>query len=178
MTREEAQIIIGNIPITQETMDNCYSVTEYQMAKTMAVKALEQESMREFTKEESKAYSKALDKIYKPTGFNVFNEPCGDSVSRQAVINLVRGCNSALEEPRIFNCHNAGVKFEQYITELPSVQPKAKKGHWIELPKALNPNENPCKCSECGHILSFMNYYPKSNYCPNCGAEMKGGAEK
>lgn len=51
-------------------------------------------------------------------------EPCEDAVSRQAVINLVRGCNSALEEPRIFNCHNAGIKFEQYITELPSVQSK------------------------------------------------------
>lgn len=39
-------------------------------------KALEQEPMREFTEEEAKAYSKALDKMYKPTGFNVFDEPC------------------------------------------------------------------------------------------------------
>lgn len=44
--------------------------------------------------------------------------------------------------------------------------------YWIELPKALNPNENPCKCSSCGHILSFMNYYPKSKYCDDCGARM------
>lgn len=48
------------------------------------------------------------------------------------------------------------------------------KGEWIELPKALNPNENPCECSKCGHILSFMNGYPKSNFCPNCGADMRG----
>lgn len=39
-------------------------------------KYAEQEPMREFTEEEAKAYSKALDKMYKPTGFNVFNEPC------------------------------------------------------------------------------------------------------
>ena len=52
-------------------------------------------------------------------------------------------------------------------------EPQDKVGKWIELPKALNPNENPCKCSNCGHILSFMNYYPKSNYCPNCGAKME-----
>jgi NADH pyrophosphatase NudC (nudix superfamily) len=51
------------------------------------------------------------------------------------------------------------------------VQP-VTHAYWIELPKALNPNENPCKCSNCGHILSFMNYYPKSKYCPNCGARM------
>jgi len=56
------------------------------------------------------------------------------------------------------------------IIEALSQEPKS--GKWIELPKALNPNENPCKCSECGHILSFMNYYPKSNFCPNCGAKM------
>lgn len=45
--------------------------------------------------------------------------------------------------------------------------------HWIELPKALNPNENPYKCSNCGHILSFMNGYPKSKYCDTCGAKME-----
>lgn len=49
--------------------------------------------------------------------------------------------------------------------------------YWIELPKALNSNENPCKCSNCDHILSFMNYYPKSKYCPNCGARMDGDKE-
>lgn len=50
---------------------------------------LEQEPMREFTEEETKAYSKTLDKMYKPMGFNVFNEPCGDAISRQAVINAI-----------------------------------------------------------------------------------------
>lgn len=57
--------------------------------------------------------------------------------------------------------------------ETADVQPVIH-AHWIELPKAMNPNENPCKCSNCGHILSFMNYYPKSKYCPNCGARMDG----
>lgn len=45
--------------------------------------------------------------------------------------------------------------------------------HWIELPKTLNSNENPCKCSNCGHILSFYNGYPKSKYCDTCGAKME-----
>ena len=47
------------------------------------------------------------------------------------------------------------------------------KGEWIELPKAFDSRELPCKCSLCGHILSFMNYYPKSNFCPDCGADMR-----
>jgi len=50
---------------------------------------------------------------------------------------------------------------------------KQKKGKWIDLSKALDNRENPCKCSICNHVLSFMNYYPKSNYCPNCGADMR-----
>lgn len=57
-----------------------------------------------------------------------------------------------------------------------TVEPQT--GKWIELPKALNQNENPCECSNCGHILSFMNGYPKSNYCPNCGAKMEVKGDK
>lgn len=52
-------------------------------------KALSQEPMREFTEEEAKAYSKALDKMYKPTGFNVFNEPCDDAVSREELLKAI-----------------------------------------------------------------------------------------
>lgn len=42
MTNEEAQIIIGNIPIKPEALDDCYDITEYQEAKTMAIQALAQ----------------------------------------------------------------------------------------------------------------------------------------
>lgn len=45
MTNEQAQIIIGNIPI--DGQDECYSIAEYQEAKTMAIKALEQEPKTE-----------------------------------------------------------------------------------------------------------------------------------
>ena len=41
MTREEAIIILGNIPI--DGKDKCYSIAEYQEAKTMAIEALKQE---------------------------------------------------------------------------------------------------------------------------------------
>lgn len=42
MTKEEVQIIIGNMPIKPEVLDDCYDVTEYQAAKAMAIKALDQ----------------------------------------------------------------------------------------------------------------------------------------
>ena len=43
MTKEEAQIVIGNIPIKPEILDDCYDITEYQEAKAMAIEALEQQ---------------------------------------------------------------------------------------------------------------------------------------
>ena len=38
MTNEEASIIIGNIPING---DGCYSISEYQQAKAIAIQSLE-----------------------------------------------------------------------------------------------------------------------------------------
>lgn len=65
-----------------------------------------------------------------------------------------------------------------FIENLPAADVQlVVHAYWIELPKALNPNENPCKCSNCGHVLSFMNYYPKSKYCDDCGARMDGNTK-
>jgi len=47
------------------------------------------------------------------------------------------------------------------------------KGQWIKI-------ENGYKCSECGHIMdkvlsvSGELIYQYSNYCPDCGADMRG----
>ena len=43
MTNKKAQIVIGNIPIKPEVLDDCYDITEYQEAKAMAIKALDQQ---------------------------------------------------------------------------------------------------------------------------------------
>lgn len=40
MTREETAVIIGNIPINEG--DDCYTIAEYQEAKAMAIKELNQ----------------------------------------------------------------------------------------------------------------------------------------
>lgn len=57
------------------------------------------------------------------------------------------------------------------------VQP-VKHGHWVELPKELNPNELPCQCSNCKHVVSFYYGYPKSKFCDECGAKMDGDADE
>jgi hypothetical protein len=90
-------------------------------------------------------------------------EPCGDAISRQAVINLIRGCNN-LKEPPIFDSHNSGVIFEHYITKLSSVNPQEPKtGHWIDREVY---DADRWKCSECGRTEPY-----KEKYC-HCGAKM------
>lgn len=48
------------------------------------------------------------------------------------------------------------------------IQPKAKVGHWIKVVEVYLPYI----CSECDKPE-----FRKSNYCPNCGAEMMGVEE-
>ena len=88
-------------------------------------------------------------------------EPCEDAVSRQAVLKEF--------EKGTENLYGR-------IDKLPSVQPKAKTGHWIRLPKNGLSGLPWYECSECEkeRCIAMLRDF---NYCPNCGAEMKGGAE-
>ncbi len=56
------------------------------------------------------------------------------------------------------------------LESLPSAQPERKKGEW-----RLFDGPNWYRCSECGAVrrqISFM-----ENFCPNCGADMRGGQD-
>ena len=123
MTREEASIIIGNIPING---DECYTISEYQQAKAMAIKALEH-----------------------PERNVVAIVPCGDTISRQAVLDIV---NNPLN-----------IRVDEIIKKLPPVTPQQKTAHWIHF-------ANSDDCSGCG--WSTGKYISPSDYCPKCGARM------
>lgn len=56
--------------------------------------------------------------------------------------------------------------FEEKLKSMPTIDAEpVKHGKWIEYPIADGMNQ----CSECG-VLRFG----ESNYCPNCGAYMRG----
>lgn len=64
------------------------------------------------------------------------------------------------------------------IEALPSVTPKQKMGHWIEIAQ-YSDGAHKMECSECksyifdiGSVNSFI-VKNKYKYCPNCGAEMR-----
>ena len=79
MTNEEAQIIIGNIPIKPEVLDDCYDITEYQEAKAMAIKALEQTDKIEESNFSTEQYKADLQAAY-DCGYN-----CGYADARNDI---------------------------------------------------------------------------------------------
>lgn len=55
------------------------------------------------------------------------------------------------------------------VKALPTIEPK--RGEWIY---QFRDSENEeYKCSECGYPQGF-----ESNFCPNCGAKMKGADDE
>ena len=53
-------------------------------------------------------------------------------------------------------------------------QPEPQEGHWIRRDCGLDVE---CKCSACGYkdfVSPHDTYWFKRNYCPNCGADMRG----
>ena len=59
------------------------------------------------------------------------------------------------------------------IEDMPTIQPKRIKGHWID-------GESQCgiKCSKCGcpvddfcHSIDYIDLDYAPNFCPNCGSD-------
>ena len=84
-----------------------------------------------------------------------------DLISRQAAINAIRG------EIEI----NGYSHVVDVLEQLPSAQ---RTGRWIYNDEAY-PGGNPYghyECDQCGEYVPH-----KTNYCPNCGADMRGGQD-
>ena len=73
--------------------------------------------------------------------------------------------------------------------DLADYVPKADRpqGEWVEKTKFHNADDDPiieewqsAKCSVCGkyHTTPYLYYFDDYNYCPNCGARMKGADDE
>ena len=102
----------------------------------------------------------------------------GDLISRQAAIDTVMEFMPSLTTPdgcgqfdrEIFEAQEMFVDIGQALNKLPSAQPERKKGKWI--PHEDEDGEHyGDKCSECGEW--YVMPYGKTNFCPNCGADMR-----
>jgi len=123
--------------------------------------------MRDATFEERESIDKYIKSISKPTGVKfgaLEQEPSGDCISRQAVLDEAFEVDTK-EYGRI---EVVGV---DAIDALPSVKPQT--GHWILLDECSNSGYY---CSECQKKVvkeGWSNTVKKIKYCPNCGARME-----
>ncbi len=87
-------------------------------------------------------------------------QPCEDCISREEVLHILE-CNKHV--------------YVEDVEELPSVTPELIKGQWLEVIDETDSSGRKknwhYKCSICGNEDSGWGEY---NYCPICGAEMKG----
>ena len=88
-----------------------------------------------------------------------------DTISRQAVIDLLKqmrkdGDMVPWEGKNVFD----------RIRKLPPAQPKRKKGQWIDKSNGIEGAWN--YCSVCGE--QAIDLY---DFCPNCGADMRGNED-
>lgn len=101
-------------------------------------------------------------------------EPCGDCISRQAVLDYLDKMPSELttDGRRMVRRRT----LEEYISDtLPSVTPQPKSGHWIAVTNGRGGHE----CSLCHEYASSYKDGDErlTKYCPSCGAKMKGDKE-
>lgn len=123
---------------------------------------------------------------------------CVDLISRQAAIDVIiedKICDDSL---KIMTALGDGDKAEtvnmtcdrhaKMLINLPSAQPERKKGEWDY--EKINSYTDRTYCPECGSQAPFVyvadDHYGrlahgeirKTNFCPNCGADMRGADDE
>ena len=58
-------------------------------------------------------------------------------------------------------------EIEEYVKQMPTIEPERKKGVWIRYGAYYDAIE--CECSRCGQILT-MHGGDCLGYCPRCGS--------
>lgn len=117
---------------------------------------------------ESEKYEKAFDDGYEngyaQARFDYGQQPCKDCISREEAIRIA-------EQGQI-----QGFEWQlRKLCTLPSVTPQRPKGHWIPIHPLQEDDEGAYMCSNCEH--GDWDCDTSYNYCPFCGADMRGGEE-
>ena len=160
MTNEKALEILKSIEILSfRDKKRKYFMRDVWQAQKVAIKALEQQQ-------------DVHDTCKKCIEFSEFKQTSEDCVSRDDVdayiAKLMSGYLYDEERTRL-------EEFSAYLWELPSVTPQQRIGHWEYVQYDNNPNIGNWHCSECRGICTEMHSIKDAyNYCPNCGADMRG----
>lgn len=73
--------------------------------------------------------------------------------------------------------HDAIDCVQRKIKNAPTIEAEpVRHGRWIEPEEYTGHTE--WHCSYCGDVVCTICGYPSANYCPNCGAKMRGEADE
>ena len=88
-----------------------------------------------------------------------------DLISRQAAIDALQKCRKHCIDP--FDSYHIDIQdAENQLSKVPTIQPKPHEGRWVD-----------GRCNKCGGQAPFWamaSTYYESDFCPHCGAKMKG----
>ena len=92
-----------------------------------------------------------------------------DLISRQAAID------ETWKEPEYTDPLNVLTEIRDRLMALPTIEPERKKGKWID---AVLPNDSGGLqvqvCDQCNTFFPLAYTGGGHNFCPNCGANMRG----
>ena len=100
-----------------------------------------------------------------------------DLIDRQAAIDAI---DKIFPADPMRNDYTQGITCgaalaTEYIKQLPSAEQERKNGKWID---AVIPNDNRellCQvCDQCNTFFPLAYTGGGHNFCPNCGADMRG----
>jgi hypothetical protein len=95
-------------------------------------------------------------------------QPCEDCISREQALLALTGMDLPTDRDKLI------ALFTNRIQHLPPVQPQRMQGEWIPI-RNYQGLIVAYKCSKCEKTPRRR---VKSDYCPNCGADMSGGGEE
>lgn len=102
-----------------------------------------------------------------------------DTISRAAALKGLEDLNIASFYEENEHSKEAYTEVKAMLKSLPSAQPKRKKGKWIGTEYDGFADGCPVyyewKCSVCTCVVEDEE--PTWNFCPNCGADMRGEQE-
>lgn len=101
-----------------------------------------------------------------------------DLISRKAAINAI-SCNIIITGRQNAELVAKTIgSFADRIKALPSAQPERKKGNWVYGEDEYGIDGY--HCDKCGFFVpwdythKFISYIEDYNFCPSCGADMRG----
>ena len=158
------QKVIETIELEQQPCEDCIridTVIDWLKSKDIIKMSYQEEAARRELNELFSIQPKPIE--------------CEDCISKKAVLNLTKELRFDSVKGMEDYCYRCISPYD--VEDLPSVQPKAKVGHWIEY-KGRDERDNFYICSECGRAINvicgeILEMYP---YC-HCGAKMEGATE-